>query len=150
MSSCWNSQSSLTNLAAVSSSSQQTDRMARSYKLHGGLFSEQEKLTTKLCGMTNQLRSPVLFDTNILFVYLRGFQFRLGKPSQKKKHIFFWALHKLPLPPARILANFSFLRNCQNKKSVKFNLDRGVPCTPIGRLFHFGKGVKIILARKKS
>ena len=63
--------------------------------------------------MTNQLRSPVLFDTNILFVYISLVTAQIKEVSPEKKHIFFWAFHKLSPPLARILANFSFLRTCQ-------------------------------------
>ena len=62
--------------------------------------------------MTNQLRSPVLFDTNILFVYISLVTAQIKEVSPEKNTSSSGHFTNCP-PPSRILANFSFLRTCQ-------------------------------------
>ena len=63
--------------------------------------------------MTNQLRSPVLFDTNILFVYISLVTAQIKEVSPEKKTHLLLGISQIAPPPSRILANFSFLRTCQ-------------------------------------
>ena len=62
--------------------------------------------------MTNQLRRPVLFDTNILFVYISLVTAQIKEVSPEKNTSSSGHFTNCP-PPSRILANFSFLRTCQ-------------------------------------